>query len=246
MVQALNMAPLPTPLRAAIGLMANAVDVARTLPERAVELPVLAVSTALQVSLRAQQRYAEWTLRGDELLARLHEPPEEPPPWATFDDEEPVPATAEPAGHPATTATTPERPDASAAPPAPGEPAPPAPREPATDAAREPATDASATPAGAAEPTMDERPAGTADPPEPASDVAAARAPSPDDPATGQDEPPDSPDDERSQSGTVQPPARKTPVRKTTAAAAKTATTKTVRAPRQVKPSAFDRTDDHD
>jgi hypothetical protein len=228
MVQALNMAPLPTPVRAAIGLMADAVDAARTLPERAVELPVLAVSTALQVSLRAQQRYAEWTLRGDELLARLHEPPEEPPPWATFDDEEPVPAPAEPAGQPATTATTPEPPDASAALPAAGE----------------PAMDSSATPAGAPEPPTDAPPAGTAGGPQPPSDDSAARAPSPGDQATKQDEPPNPPNDVPSQSGTDQPPTRRARVRKTTAAAAKTATTKTVRAPRQVEPSAFDRTDD--
>jgi hypothetical protein len=81
------MAPIPTPVRAALGLMASAVETARTLPDRVVELPVLAVSTALQVSLRAQQRYAELTLRGDELIGRLHGPPEEPPSWATFDDE---------------------------------------------------------------------------------------------------------------------------------------------------------------
>src|SRR6266540_4649254 len=81
------MAQIPTPLRAALGLMANAIEGARTLPDRAVELPVLAVSTALQFSLRAQQRYTELTLRGDQLLGRLHGPPEEPPSWATFDDE---------------------------------------------------------------------------------------------------------------------------------------------------------------
>ena len=46
------------PVRAAVGLVAVAADEARTLPDRAIELPVLAVSTALQMSLRAQQRYA--------------------------------------------------------------------------------------------------------------------------------------------------------------------------------------------
>ena len=63
------------------------------MPDRVLELPVLAVSTALQFSVRAQQRYAEWALRGDEMLSRLHEPPDEPPSWATFDEEV---ATAEP------------------------------------------------------------------------------------------------------------------------------------------------------
>jgi hypothetical protein len=94
MVHARGMALLPTPVRAAIGLAAVAVEQARTLPDRALELPVLVVSTALQFSVRVQQRYAELALRGDELLGRLHEPPEEPPSWATFDDEKPEPEPA--------------------------------------------------------------------------------------------------------------------------------------------------------
>jgi hypothetical protein len=85
------MAPLPTPVRAALGLAAVTVEQAHTLPDRVLELPVLFVSTALQCSVRVQQRYAELALRGDELLGRLHEPPEEPPSWATFDDEVPEP-----------------------------------------------------------------------------------------------------------------------------------------------------------
>src|SRR6266702_2714178 len=36
------MAQIPTPLRAALGLMANAIEGARTLPDKAVELPVRA------------------------------------------------------------------------------------------------------------------------------------------------------------------------------------------------------------
>ena len=98
MVHARGMAPLPTPVRAALGLAAITVEQARTLPDRVLELSVLAVSTALQFSVRAQQRYAEWALRGDEMLSRLHEPPDEPPSWATFDEEV---ATAEPESEPA-------------------------------------------------------------------------------------------------------------------------------------------------
>jgi hypothetical protein len=79
------MSPLPTPLRAAIGLAAQAVDEARHLPDRAIELPMLAVSTALQLSLRAQQRYALLAARGDELLNR-RDTTDEPPSWATFDE----------------------------------------------------------------------------------------------------------------------------------------------------------------
>ena len=76
---------LPGPLRAAVGLAATAADETRRLPERALELPMLVVSTALQASVRAQQRYARLTARGDEVLNRAH-PTDEPPSWATFDD----------------------------------------------------------------------------------------------------------------------------------------------------------------
>jgi hypothetical protein len=178
------MAPLPTPVRAALGLAANAVEAARTLPDRVVELPVLAVSTALQISLRAQQRYTELALRGDELIGRLHAPPEEPPSWATFDDEVP-PASARPA-------------------------------EPSHDHS------ASAVAAKSTKPVTD--------------------APA--------DIPISTPADEPAapvKSATKQPRARKK-----TAAAAKTAArtaarssaAKPVRAPRQTKPSAFDRTEE--
>jgi len=76
---------LPGPVRAAIGLAANVADEARHLPDRAIELPMLAVSTALQMSLRAQQRYAMLTARGDKVLSS-GQITDDPPPWATFDD----------------------------------------------------------------------------------------------------------------------------------------------------------------
>jgi hypothetical protein len=76
---------LPGPVRAVVGLVATAADEARHLPDRALELPMLAVSTALQASIRAQQRYARLTARGDALLNR-RPPTDEPPDWATFDD----------------------------------------------------------------------------------------------------------------------------------------------------------------
>jgi hypothetical protein len=89
------MAELPAPIRAALGLVASVTDVVkdgRGLPElvtdRALELPVLAVSTVLQLSLRAQQQYAALTVRGDEFLNQLRGgAPDEPPPWAQFDDD---------------------------------------------------------------------------------------------------------------------------------------------------------------
>jgi hypothetical protein len=78
----------PGPVRAVVGLLANAADEAKHLPDRAIELPMLAVSTALQLSLRAQQRYARLAARGDDVLHR-RPAGDEPPEWATFDD--PVP-----------------------------------------------------------------------------------------------------------------------------------------------------------
>jgi hypothetical protein len=80
---------LPGPFRAAVGLVAVAADEARHLPDRALELPMLAVSTALQASIRAQQRYARLTARGDQLLSR-QPTTDEPPAWATFDESPPA------------------------------------------------------------------------------------------------------------------------------------------------------------
>jgi hypothetical protein len=77
--------PLPGPVRALVGLLAATAEEARHLPDRAVELPMLAVSSALQASLRAQQRYARLAARGDDVLNR-RPPSTEPPAWATFDD----------------------------------------------------------------------------------------------------------------------------------------------------------------
>lgn len=103
MGQAERMPSLPGPVRAAVGLVAVVADEARTLPDRAIELPVLAVSTVLQLSLRAQQRYAQLAARGDDIL-NGRAASDEPPPWATFDD----PITADSAA--------PGTPDASNAP----------------------------------------------------------------------------------------------------------------------------------
>ena len=85
MGQAERMPSLPGPVRAAVGLVTVVADEARTLPDRAIELPVLAVSTVLQLSLRAQQRYAQLAARGDDIL-NGRATSDEPPPWATFDD----------------------------------------------------------------------------------------------------------------------------------------------------------------
>lgn len=86
--------PIPNPLRAAAGLAAVAIDEARRLPDRLVSLPLLAVSTALQTSLKMQQRYAELVARGDQLLGQLRGQQGGAPPWARFDDD--VPPAARP------------------------------------------------------------------------------------------------------------------------------------------------------
>jgi len=75
---------LPGPVRAFVGLLAATAEEAKHLPDRAIELPMLAVSSALQMSLRAQQRYARLAARGDDVINR-RPPSDEVPPWATFD-----------------------------------------------------------------------------------------------------------------------------------------------------------------
>jgi hypothetical protein len=97
---------LPGPLRAMVGLVATAAEEAKNLPDRAIELPMLAVSSAMQMSLRAQQRYARLAARGEEILNR-RDTTDDPPSWATFDEPVPVDSLlAEPllaAGPPAST-----------------------------------------------------------------------------------------------------------------------------------------------
>jgi hypothetical protein len=75
---------LPGPVRAFVGLLAVTAEEAKHLPDRAIELPMLAVSSALQLSLRAQQRYARLAAKGDDVINR-RPPSDEPPAWATFD-----------------------------------------------------------------------------------------------------------------------------------------------------------------
>jgi hypothetical protein len=104
------MAQLPAPFRALIGLVATVVQDAPGLSDKTVELSVHAVSTALALSLRAQQQYAALTVRGDEMLAQWRGgPPDDAPEWASFDDDPPdTPPAAAP---PPTLATDNKTPD---------------------------------------------------------------------------------------------------------------------------------------
>lgn len=79
------MPPLPSAVRAALGLAATVLDEAKNLPDKAIELPMLAVSKTLQLSLRAQRQYAALAARGDEILGARNVS-DAPPPWATFDE----------------------------------------------------------------------------------------------------------------------------------------------------------------
>jgi hypothetical protein len=81
-------AELPKPVRAYIGLWAQAITEARDLPRRAAEFPVLAASTTARATLRLGQRYADLVNLGDDVLSRMQGAPEEPPEWATFDDDD--------------------------------------------------------------------------------------------------------------------------------------------------------------
>jgi hypothetical protein len=92
------MATLPTPLKAALGLAAAALDEARKLPETLPQAPAVAVTTAMQVSLRVQQHIAAFAARGEEVISQLRGSSIGAPEWATF-DESPDPASAgQPAG----------------------------------------------------------------------------------------------------------------------------------------------------
>jgi hypothetical protein len=80
--------PLPLPVRVAAGLVAIAVEQARGLPRLALELPVTAVSQALQASMRVQQKVTELAIKGDQVLG-VGPPIEDEPAWATFDEDLP-------------------------------------------------------------------------------------------------------------------------------------------------------------
>jgi hypothetical protein len=85
------MSALPLPIRVAAGLAAIALERARKLPRDVTEWPMTAVSQALQVSMRVQQRITELAIKGDEALAGLREPQEDPP-WAVFDEDRQPPS----------------------------------------------------------------------------------------------------------------------------------------------------------
>lgn len=62
---------LPTPVAAALGVIPTAIDTVRRVPGRVVQLPILAVSTALTKWAEAQQRYDELAARGERFLSSV-------------------------------------------------------------------------------------------------------------------------------------------------------------------------------
>ena len=62
---------VPTPVAAAIGIVPTVVDTVRAIPGKAVQLPVLAVSSALTALETARKEYDELAERGEKLVARL-------------------------------------------------------------------------------------------------------------------------------------------------------------------------------
>jgi hypothetical protein len=77
---------IPEVVRAAAGLAATVLDEARKLPETLPGLPVRVIGLAMQQAMKAQQTYAGFVARGDELFTGLRG--EDEPGMATFDDDE--------------------------------------------------------------------------------------------------------------------------------------------------------------
>ncbi|MCU1602908.1 MAG: hypothetical protein JWO22_3617 [Frankiales bacterium] len=67
---------LPTPVAAVIGVIPTAIDTARRVPGKVVQLPILAVSTALSKWAEAQQRYDELAQRGEHFLSSVRGGPD--------------------------------------------------------------------------------------------------------------------------------------------------------------------------
>ncbi|MGZ6826483.1 MAG: hypothetical protein ACXVGH_06785 [Mycobacteriales bacterium] len=63
--------PVPTPVAAALGLVPTVVDGVKSLPGKAVQLPVLAISSALTALETVRREYGDLAGRGERVVARL-------------------------------------------------------------------------------------------------------------------------------------------------------------------------------
>ena len=62
---------VPMPIAAALGIVPSVVDSAKRLPSKAVQIPVLAVSSALTALESARREYDDLVVRGEQVVARL-------------------------------------------------------------------------------------------------------------------------------------------------------------------------------
>jgi hypothetical protein len=76
----------PFAARVAAGLAVTFVEETRRLPTTAATLPMTAVSQLLQTSMRVQQKMTQLAIKGDQALAWLY-PPEDQPEWVVFDED---------------------------------------------------------------------------------------------------------------------------------------------------------------
>ncbi|RIJ69807.1 hypothetical protein D1871_21370 [Nakamurella silvestris] len=94
--------PLPFVVRVAAGLVAEAVDVVRRLPEELPGLPIALAGQAARASMRLNQHLTDWAAKGDTALAGLpfgqgeESEPAERTPWSRIDDEDGVEVAGDP------------------------------------------------------------------------------------------------------------------------------------------------------
>ncbi|MGI8535454.1 MAG: hypothetical protein ACR2K2_02970 [Mycobacteriales bacterium] len=91
---------VPTPVAAALGIVPTVVGGVRRLPGKAVQLPVIALSSALNGLDNARREYDALAKRGEQLLARLR--------GTSLDQVEEVADDEEPKGMPTPKATQPD------------------------------------------------------------------------------------------------------------------------------------------
>ncbi|MGW0181704.1 lipid droplet-associated protein [Nocardia sp. NPDC003345] len=87
--------------RVAAGAAVYVLEETRRLPSAAVKLPVTAVSQLLQTGMHFQQFVTSLAIKGDSVFDRIVNRPEQQPEWATFDEDEELPARTPGAAAPA-------------------------------------------------------------------------------------------------------------------------------------------------
>lgn len=87
--------------RVAAGAAVYVLEETRRLPSAAVKLPVTAVSQLLQTGMHLQQFVTSLAIKGDSVFDRIVNRPEQQPEWATFDEDEELPARTPGAAAPA-------------------------------------------------------------------------------------------------------------------------------------------------